>query len=187
MNTRSALLALLSAPALLAQFSQGSFEKNLQALKCDTAFIVKSPTIRDPIHWSPDGKEIGIKLEGRWVSIALDSLVLKRYKWRDNLDIAGPIGLPELKPLDSRQRAGWISAEEEHSRKIRTNTGTRIEFAYVEDGAVALRVSWPDGMARDLWRTKIEDCGGLVLSPDHRWVAYIAGINGIIVMKVPER
>lgn len=187
MNVRHAILALLCAPALLAQFSQGSFEKNLEALKCDSAFIVKSSEIRHPIHWSPDGRELGIKVDGRWVRIALDTLVLKRYKWRDNQDIAGPVGLPDGKPLGDRERAAWVSAEEEHSRKIRTNTGVRIEFAPLEDGALALRVSWPDGMARDLWRTRIEDCQGLVLSPDHRWVAYIGSLNGVIVMKVPQR
>lgn len=187
MNVRHVMLALLCTPGLFAQLSQGSFEKNLAALNCDTAFIVKSPAIRHPIHWSPDGKELGVKVDGRWVRIALDALVLKRYKWRDNQDIAGPIGLPELKPLDDRTRAGWFSAEEEHSKKIRCNNGVRIEFTYAEDAALALRVSWPDGMARDLWRTKLEDCGGLVLSPDHRWVAYIGSVSGVIVLKVPQQ
>jgi hypothetical protein len=183
---RRAFISFCGAAALFAQFSAGSFEKNLEALKCDTAVIVKSAEIRDPIHWSPDGKSLGVKVRGRWVRIDLDTVVFKRLKWRNDLDIAGPVREPLMLPLEDRERKSWISADEEHARKIVTNRGIRIDFPYEDDGAVALRVSFPNGGSRILWTTRIEDCQGLVLSPDHRFVAYIAGLQGVIVMKVPQ-
>ena len=183
---RRACLALFGAAALFAQFTAGSFEKNLEALKCDTALILKSAAIRDPLNWSPDGKLLGVKVDGRWVSIDLDTLVFKRMKWRNDLDIAGPVRAPLLQPLGDKERKAWISADEEHARKIVSNKGVRLDFPYEDDGAVSLRVSFPDGRSRILWTTRIEDCQGFVLSPDHRFVAYIAGLQGVIVMKVPD-
>jgi hypothetical protein len=101
MTIRS-LTGLLLGPMLFAQFTQGSFEKNLAGLNCDTALVLKSGEIRDPICWSPDSKELGVKLQEHWKRLNLDKLVLKRLKWRNNLDIAGPVVAPVMERLSDR-------------------------------------------------------------------------------------
>lgn len=180
-----ALSALLFAPTAMAQFTGANLEQNLRAIDCDTVVVVKSNAIRDPIHWSPDSKSIGVKVEGNWVSINLDKLMLKRFKWRNELNVATPAGKPEYVPLPSQVRATWKSATEEESTKLRNNMGTIIEFAQLKEGGVALLVTPLNGTRKEIWRTNLEDCQGLVLSPDHHWVAFICGVHGAVVMKVP--
>lgn len=178
-------LALLAGPVLMAQLTHGSFEKNLEALKCHSVLLFKSEEIRDPIHWSLDGKAIGVKVAGRWVRIDLDGLILKRFKWRNDLDIAAPTTLPVMKDLPDDVRKSWLPAIEDDSRRVRTRTGTILELEPLDKGGVSFRITPSDGRTREIWRTSIEDCQGFVLSPDHRWVAYICGKHGVVLTKLP--
>jgi hypothetical protein len=182
---RMSLSALLLGPVAMAQFTHGNFEANLQALKCDTALILRSKTIRDPIGWTPDGKSLVVKVDGVYQRIDLDSLVLKRFKWRNDLDIAGPIAKPVMLPLAEDQRRSCLYAVEENERELVTRRGVKITFEELLEGGVALQITPKGGTPREVWRTSIEDCQGLAPSPDHRWVAFICSLHGVVVMKLP--
>lgn len=179
------LSAMLMAPMVMAQFNAVNLEQNLKAIECDSVLVVKSDAIRDPIHWSPDSKSIGVKLDGAWVAIELDSLMLKRFKWRNHQNIAMVTSKKAPSPLSPWAVANWTSAVEEQSRRVRTLSGTVIEFVFLDDGSLSLRVTQGLGPSREIWQTRGEDCQGLVLSPDQRWVAFICGLHGAVVMKVP--
>ncbi len=179
------LPALLLGPAALAQFTQGSFEANLLALKCDTALVLRSNAIRDPIGWTLDGKALAVKVDGRYMRIDLDPLVLKRFKWRNDLDIAGPVGRPGMVPMADAERRSCIYGAEDDSRLLVTRRGVKIELEPQLEGGVILKITPKGGVEREIWRTTLEDCQGLAPSPDHRWVAFICGRHGVVVMKLP--
>lgn len=180
------LSALLLGSVAFAQLSHGSFEANLKALKCDTALILKSNAIRDPIGWTLDGKSVVVKVDGIYQRIDLDGLVLKRFKWRNDLDIAGTVTKPLMTPLTEAQRKTAIYAVEDDARLLVTRRGVRIALEELMEGGVALKVTPKGGAEREIWRTSLEDCQGLVPSPNHQWVAFICGRHGVVVMKVPE-
>lgn len=180
------LSALLLGPAAMAQLSHGGFEANLQALKCDTALVLRSNAIRDPIGWTLDGKSLVVKVDGIYQRIDLDSLVLKRFKWRNELDIAGTVTKPLMTPATEEQRKTAIYAVEDNSRLLTTRRGVRIALEELMEGGVALKVTPKGGTEREIWRTSLEDCQGLAPSPNHRWVAFICGRHGVVVMKLPE-
>lgn len=179
------LVSLLAGTQLCAQFSQGTLEANLIALGCDTVLVAPKQKVVDPIHWSPDSKAIGIKLGGKWVRVDLDKLLLKRFKWRNNKDIAGPSGPVDFPELADTERLGWVYGEEEGSRSITFWNGVKIELAEVLPVGAALHVTLPDGRTQQRWRTIQEDCQGLSPSPNGLWVAYLCGLHGVAVMRVP--
>jgi len=179
------LLLPLTGALLCAQFSHGTLEANLAALGCDTVLVAPKQRVVDPIHWSPDSKAIGVKIDGKWVRIDLDRLLLKRLKWRDNQDVAAPTGKPEFAPLAEPERVSWIAADEEGARSVTFFNGVKVELAEVLPVGAALQLTYPDGQTRVRWRTTQEDCTALTPSPNGLWVAYLCGIHGVAVMRVP--
>lgn len=179
------LVSLLAGTLLCAQLSHGTLEANLVALGCDTVLVAPKQKVVDPIHWSPDSKAIGIKLADKWVRVDLDQLVLKRLKWRDNQDVAAPTGRPVFLPLAETDRLGWVYGEEEGSRSITFWNGVKVELAEVLPKGAALQVTLPDGRTQQRWRTIQEDCQALSPSPNGLWVAYLCGVHGVAVMRVP--
>jgi len=150
--------------------------------------VVNSDAIRDPIHWSPDSKSVGVKVRGEWVGINLDSLMLKRFKWRDNRNVATAVGTPNYTPLTKKVRDEWAAAVEEESTLVRTAAGTTVEFIPLggaEGKGVILVVARADDNSQEIWRTRTKGCKGLMLSPNQRWVTFICRINGAVVMTLP--
>ncbi len=179
------LVSLLVGTQLCAQFTQGTLEANLVALGCDTVLVAPKQRVVDPIHWSPDSKAIGIKLGAKWVRVDLDRLLLKRLKWRNNQDVAAPSGRSEFPPLADTERLGWVYGEEEGSRSITFWNGVKVELAEVLPKGASLQVTLPDGRTQQRWRTIQEDCQALSPSPNGLWVAYLCGLHGVAVMRVP--
>lgn len=179
------LSSLLATTAAMAQFHAGNLEQNLKAIDCDTLVVVQSDAIRDSLYWSPDSKSLGVKVDGKWVGINLDTLMVKGYKWRDGQNVAKPIGKPAYVPLTDEVRNEWKVAIQEESMQVRTKSGTLVELRNPEPGWVVLLVTTKAGGTREVWRTRKEDCTGLVVSPDEKWVAYIAGVHGAVVMRLP--
>lgn len=179
------VVSLLAGTLLCAQFSHGNLEANLVALGCDTVLVAPKQKVVDPIHWSPDSKSIGIKIGGKWVRVDLDKLMLKRFKWRNNQDVAAPKGIPDYPELADTERLGWVYGEEEGARAVTFRNGIRVELVEELPTGSAMWITRPGGSSYLRWRTTQEDCQALSPSPDGLWVAYLCEIHGVAVMRVP--
>lgn len=180
------LLPIFAPAVLFAQLGHGSLDTALKALRTDTVLVAPMRKVVDPIHWSPDSKAIGIKLDGKWVRVDLDALQLKRFRWRNDQDIAAPRALPDYPQLAETERIEWPSSEEEGSRGIGFRSGVVIELVDVLPTGVAMRIKMPDGRAIERWRTSLETCEALTPSPDGKWIAFLCERHGVAVMRVPE-
>jgi hypothetical protein len=176
---------LLCGPALLAQFNPGSLEASLSALNCHTVLLAPKETVVDPIHWSPDSKSLAFKLNGTWLRCDLDQLQLKRYKWRNNQDVAGPRVQAIYPPMAAAELKEWASCSQEESRGVKVLGGPALQLLQQDGGSVTFRITFQDGKVTDLWTTNQEDCQALCLSPDQKWVAFLCSTHGVAVMKVP--
>jgi hypothetical protein len=87
--------------------------------------------------------------------------------------------------MTDSERLSCIYGVEDDSRLLVTRRGVKVEFEQQMEGGVVLKVTPKGGVEREVWRTSLEDCQGLAPSPDHRWVAFICGLHGVVVMKLP--
>ena len=63
---------------------------------------------------------------------------------------------------------------------METRGGTRIELRQQDLGTQF--VITPKGSKSEvLWTTDLENCHGLALSPDDKYVAFVCELNGVIV------
>jgi hypothetical protein len=173
------------ATALLAQYAPGNLETALGEMKCHTVLLAPMQKIVDPPRWSPDSKSIAFKLDGKWVRCDLDKLQVKRFKWRNNQDVAAPQGIPAYAPIPDEVWKAWSFCPEEVSRAVKVLGGPQIDLLADSNGGVSLRFTHQGGQVQETWTTRMEDCQALCLSPDQKWVAFLCGSHGIAVMRVP--
>jgi hypothetical protein len=65
-------------------------------------------------------------------------------------------------------------------------TGVTVELAKEEIGTV-FRITKKGSQPVILWRTALENCHSLALSPDDKLVAFICELNGLLVATIEPR
>src|SRR5262245_47783353 len=182
MSVRAARLAIglalvanashaVSPPDLLSEMSR---------LRVPSILIVASQAVDEHPIWSPDGDAIAANVDGAWVRVDLKSISLVAGTWRGN----SPIGIPN--PALKRVRIApstvkaWRKKERYGPRRVQLPDRTTVELR-LDDLSTELVVTKPAGQPEVAWRSGMENCHGLSVSPDGKLVAYVCELNGVIV------
>ena len=179
-NRLATLLALLGIISSCKPRPITSLEAEMTRLGVRSALVIASQAIDEHPVWSPKGDALAVNVDGRWVELRLSPVALEAATWRDNK----PIGVvkPPISPStisESRVRS-WEKSAKYGPRKAEMGDGKIVELRQ-EELSTSLIVTPPGGTAQVLWKSGLENCYGLAVSPDQHYVAYVCELNGVIV------
>lgn len=155
-----------------------SFNHQCEALGVDTALVVHTDSIDEYPAWSPDSRSLAVHIEGQWKEVKLDDLKLGLTKLHEF-----PIGIAEpsdLKTISSDKAEEWQKHSAHSPRVLHLPTGECLRLKQ-KDLSTALEITDRGGQSRILWKTDLENCHTLSLSPDQHYISYICELNGLVV------
>jgi hypothetical protein len=151
-------------------------------LRC--ALLVESQAIDEWPLWSPDGRYLAINLDGKWSKLDTESVVLRMGTWQDRKTIAVAHPNPELQDVSEADVRAWQNTTRFDPRQLVTSTGVTIELA--PEGLGTLFRVTSKGLEPEVhWKTSLENCHSLSLSPDETLVAFLCELNGLVAFVVP--
>ncbi len=167
-----------------------SFEKELTQLKADSALVLVSQDIDAFPLWSPNSDYLVINLAeetgNRWYKVNLAAVTLFESKWRGGkkIGLLSPYSSSiSLASNDEVKDCGKVSKL--NPREVKTSYDVKIELKSLKDSlGTSLIITAKGKKSKTLWTTDLENCHSLSLSPDEKYVAFIAEQNGVVVMKI---
>ena len=169
------LLLLGETPRLVSE---------MKALGLRFALLVESQAIDQSPVWSPDGRFLAIHLDQKWSTLNVESIALRMGTWHDRNTIAVAYPQPALQDVSETDVRTWQRSARFDLHKLTTKTGVTIELA-PEDLGTVFRVTSKGLESEVLWKTSLENCHSLALSPDETLVAFLCERNGLVVFVVP--
>jgi hypothetical protein len=148
--------------------------------KLGSVLLVHSQAVDEHPVWSPKGDALAVNVEGKWLQFSLGSLTLTEGKWRGGLAIGVVQPPPPSSPIDENTVRVWEKAGKYDLGKVQTTDGTVVELKQDDlstEFLITRKGSSPEGQ----WKSGLESCHGLGLSPDENYVAYVCETNGVIV------
>ena len=156
----------------------------MKALGLRFALLVESQAIDDSPVWSPDGRFLAINVDQRWSTMNVESVALRMGTWHDRNTIAVAHPPPALQEVSGTDVGTWQKTARFDLHRLTTKTGVTIELA-PEDLGTVFRVTSKGLEPEVLWKTGLESCHSLALSPDETLVAFLCELNGLVVFIVP--
>ena len=188
MNVRIGVAHTLLAMSLLAIShgqTVGDLSKQMEAIHVHTALLIRSQEMDSLPAWSPDGRFLAVDLAGKWFKVDMSAIQLQEAKWHEQR--VGVQMKTDLQPMSDEEVQSLPKQDESQKRKhdmVTTASGLKVEMRHTELSS-ALVVSKGKRQAV-IWGSGLENCFGLILSPDKMKVAYLCELNGILVMD-PEK
>ncbi len=178
------LVLLIPILSLIESFSNGetnrTFIQALHHFHQSSALVVASQAVDERPVWSPDGRFLAVNVDESWSKVDLASISLIKGTWHDGVEIGVADPPPRLDPIPESEVRNWEKAAKAGPRHVETANGTSIELEEEGLGTV-FRITSPGGRPRVLWKTSLENCHGLALSPNQSLVAFVCELNGVIV------
>jgi hypothetical protein len=173
---------LISLLLLVASAQTGSSLRDEMAkLNVHTALLVPSQAIDEFPVWSPDSRFLAANVQGNWFKLDTTKVELREATWH-----AQRIGVvrskPKLEALTREEAAEWAKLGQHGDRKVKGESGVRAEMQHHELSS-SLVVS-QGSRSSVIWKSDLENCGALSLSPNTSYLAYICETNGVLVMDV---
>ena len=156
----------------------------MKSLGLRFALLIESQAIDDSPVWSPDGRFLAINLDRKWSTLNVESIALRMGTWHDRKTIAIAHPPPALQDISETQVRTWEKTAASDPHRLTTKTGVTIELA-PENLGTLFRVTSKGLEPEILWRTSLESCHSLALSPDETLVAFLCELNGLVVFAVP--
>ena len=148
------------------------------------ALLVEAPPTDEAPLWSPDGRMLAVHLDRKWSALDTGEIVLRMGTWQDRQTIAVPYPEPTLQDVPEAEIRAWQKAARSDRHRLTTKTGVEIELA-PEGFGTAFRVTSKGREPETLWKTSLESCHSLALSPDESLAAFLCEKNGLLVFAVP--
>jgi len=178
-TVKSALVALWLLTLPEGDPTAESFAGQMEKIGVRDAIVIASAAIDEHPVWSPDGKSLAANVDEKWVRIEIDGLKLERADWRGGK----PVGLVHTRvdsPVDEPTVREWEQRARFDPRQIKTRSGTLIELRQGDLGTT-FAIKRSGSKEEALWTTSMENCYGLALSPDDRYVAFVCEQTGVVV------
>lgn len=155
----------------------------MEKLGVDTAVIIGSPAIDDYPIWSKNSKFVAVNVMGEWIKFNLAIAALEPAGWLDK-KIGINTNQDAYSVLTPEESYAFDAMIEDAGRKIKTKHGFVVELQKTGLGT-KLVFMHPTQVPVTIWKTAMESCFGLVLSPDEKYVAYLCASNGLFVTRLP--
>ncbi len=157
-----------------------AFSLVLQRLDVSSALVVSSQAVDEHPVWSPDGRFLAVSVDEEWSKLDLGPISLIKGTWHDG-DGIGVVDPPaSLAPIPESEVRAWRKSARYGARSVTTKTGTIVELEQAGLGTV-FRMTRKGREPVVLWKTSLENCHGLALSPDETLVAFVCELNGVIL------
>jgi hypothetical protein len=148
--------------------------------------VVHSAAIDEHPIWSPKGDALAVNIESKWFQVPLSSITLVKAQWHGG----SPIGVvqppPKAEPIDEKTARSWERAGKWAPRKIQARDGTVLELRQ-EELSTEFLITRKGARPESQWKSGMESCHSLVLSPDENYIAFICELNGVVVTRLSER
>lgn len=180
MNFRAIpVIALLVA--LASAQSSTSLDAELARLNVHTALLVHSQGVDDTPVWSPDSRFLGVNVAGKWLKVDTANVHLQEATWHEQR-VAVLADKSELQSLSNEEVGQWAKVSRQGDSVVQGRSGFKAEMQRHElsSSLVLLR----RGHRLVLWRSVLENCGALSLSPSGSRLAYVCELNGVLVTDV---
>jgi hypothetical protein len=155
----------------------------MQRLGVNSVLIVPSQGVDEYPVWSSDGNYLAANVEGKWCKIDLAHLTLSEGTWRGGKKIGVISSKSSIAEAAKEEIEKWQKTCKMHPRKTQTTTGIRIELRKSGLG-ISLIVAQRGAKPLTFWTTEMENCHGLVISPDQNYVAFISEESGVVIFKL---
>jgi hypothetical protein len=173
---------LFLAPLLvIAVFAQAAdfLKAEMTRLNVHTALLLPSQAVDEFPVWSPDSRFLAANIQGRWFKVDTSNIDLHEAKWHGQQ--IGVVGTKlKLEPMNDDVAAEWSKQGQHGDSNVTAKSGARAEIQRHELSS-SLVVS--QGKRRSIiWKSDLENCGALSISPSGSYLAYICERNGVLVM-----
>jgi hypothetical protein len=156
------------------------FRSALTRLGLSSALVISSQAVDEQPLWSPDGDQLAVSVEGKWSKLDLGSVSLQKGTWHGDEAIGVASPAPRLSNITAAEVGDWQKSAKFDPRRITTKNGMTVELEQVGLGTV-FRTTKKGQKPAVFWKTSLENCHSLTLSPDETLVAYICELNGVVV------
>ena len=137
-------------------------------------------------RWSPTGNAIAFEIGGKWRTVDLNHVHLVATTWHHGSKVAVIDSKFSYALVTKKQIKSYKPFLEQHPRKAILKNGTAIELIN-EDMSTTLLVKRKGQKPEQWWVTGLENCYLPIPSPDEKYVAYVAELNGIAIMVIPDK
>lgn len=166
--------------SVTAQESE-SLISEMTRLGVDSALIFPIQGVDDYPVWSPEKDFLANKVSGKWFKVDLNHIKLVDGAWRENQKIGVIDSAESVSAASNTEVEQWKKSKSiRGSRIVKTTSGATIELR--AEGLSTSLVVTPKGQSPIVyWTSGLENCHSLVLSPDEKYVAFIAELNGVVI------
>jgi len=181
MKTIRLFVIPLLAIAALAQLVNG-LASEMARLRIHTALLIPSQAVDESPVWSPDSRYLGANIQGQWFKLDTSKVRLQEATWHRQK--IGAIAKPTLEPLAKSNALAWAKQEQRRTGDATGKSGIKAARKSAEL-STSLVLSKGTG-SWVVWRSDLENCGELTMSPDGVYLAYICETNGVIVTDMEQ-
>jgi hypothetical protein len=120
-----------------------------------------------------------VNIQGKWFKLDTLQVQLQAATWHGQR--IGVVGRkPKLEPMVREEAAEWGKEALHGESDVTGRSGVKAEMQHHELSS-SLVVS-QGTRSSVIWKSDLENCGELSLSPDSTYLAYICETNGVLVM-----
>lgn len=138
----------------------------------------------DGPSWSPKGDALAVKIKGKWWKVDLNHVHLTATTWHYKSKVGMIDSVSSLSRVSKQQIRDYVPFKDDDRRQARLKNGTTVELKQ-EGFSTILLVKRKGHKSEQWWATGMENCYAPSPSPDEKYVAYIAELNGVAVMASP--
>lgn len=160
-----------------------SLDKELKRFNTESALIIPAEGVDEYPLWSPQGDYIAANIQGKWYKVNLNRILLEDGTWRGKRKIGVTKDESFVSNATEKEVEEWKKVSKLNPREVLTKSGIKIELK-AQVMSTSLIVTKKSQKPNKLWSTDMENCHSLVLSPDEQYVAFIAELNGVVIMKL---
>jgi len=178
------LIPLVAMPLLVAEGQTGdSLGDEMAKLHVHTVLLVPSQAIDEFPVWSPNSRFLGANIQGKWFKFDTTKVQLQEATWHGQR-IGAVRSKPDLEPMTSEEAAKWAKLGQHGDSEVKARSGVKAEMKHDELSS-SLVISH-GSRSSVIWKSDLENCGALSLSPNGSYLAYICETNGVLVMDVEQ-
>jgi hypothetical protein len=185
MKLNQSLVIPLLVAVCLAQPGQDDLGSEMAKLHVETALLIPSQEIDEFPVWSPDSRFLAINITGQWFKFDTLQVRLQKAKWHGER-IGAADSKPKMQSVSGQEVDEWAKQNTHGDSKVVSKSGIKAEIQRSVEGVSASLVVSQGARSTVIWKTILENCGALSISPNDKYLALICELNGVLVVNLNQ-